>query len=142
MFTDEQLQKLEERFHKEQYLTRRQIIVLANELELNKRQVKVWFQNRRQKDKKEEMLENMEKSQVTCLGLPFPQNSASTSLESSPICTLRESPQPTNDHMRNDLMRYISFKCERQQSTDSQGSDEYCVQQIQDSSLQYQSNNV
>lgn len=138
MFTNEQLQKLEERFHKEQYLTRRQTIVLANELELNKRQVKVWFQNRRQKDRKEEMLENMEKSQVTCLS--FPQNSASTSLESSPICTLRESPQPTNE-LRNDLISYISFKCERQQSTDSQGSDEYGVQQIQDSSLQYQSNN-
>ncbi|XP_057330738.1 homeobox protein Hox-B3a-like [Microplitis mediator] len=51
-FTDEQLLHLEELFEKDKYLCRPKRILTAKKLKLRERQVKVWFQNRRMKDKK------------------------------------------------------------------------------------------
>ncbi|XP_042872372.1 ventral anterior homeobox 2b-like [Penaeus japonicus] len=52
VFTDAQLQQLEEEFQRQQYLVGPERRNLANQLKLSELQLKVWFQNRRIKWRK------------------------------------------------------------------------------------------
>lgn len=57
-FSNEQTLRLEVEFHRNEYISRGKRFELAESLQLSETQIKIWFQNRRAKDKR------IEKAQI------------------------------------------------------------------------------
>ncbi|CAL8302781.1 unnamed protein product [Boreogadus saida] len=75
-FTNEQLSRLEKEFARQQYMVGSERFVLASNLQLTEAQVKVWFQNRRIKWRKQSL--EQQQAKLAKLGLAAPPPRASS----------------------------------------------------------------
>ncbi|XP_030628899.1 homeobox protein notochord [Chanos chanos] len=80
-FTNEQLSRLEKEFARQQYMVGSERFLLASALQLTEAQVKVWFQNRRIKWRKQSLEQQQAKLAKLGLAAPPPKSPGSQGCE-------------------------------------------------------------
>nr|AAQ82694.1 Not homeobox transcription factor [Trichoplax adhaerens] len=99
IFTPDQLTKLEKEFDQQQYMVGAQRLYLANTLKLSEAQVKVWFQNRRIKWRKDQIKRrhttasnaNHQNTSLTSVSASIDAQSTSSNGSSNPQSSSRSS---------------------------------------------------
>ncbi|RVE41588.1 hypothetical protein evm_013764 [Chilo suppressalis] len=99
-FTTDQVLEMEYYFRKKKYVTAQERHKLAKEMNLNERNIKVWFQNRRMKDKKESSNDSSSDTANSDVGTSSEFNGNKV-MNTSEICTRKEmSPPPYRSPMK------------------------------------------
>ena len=89
-FTSEQLMELERQFQLNEYLSRTPRVQMSLALNLTERQIKIWFQNRRMKQKRE-------RQQVSAAVTPTDDKCSSTESQPETQVEMVSDPPPTRD---------------------------------------------